>query len=194
MSQRISDMTAASALTGAEIFPVVQGGNNRRTTTGAVGSTRKWRQVSLDDVVVTGTVTPTSIVDGGSFTIPADTLVIGDCVHLFATGYCSMLDTDYFTVSFGSAEAGAILVGNVFTGTTITDLGWTLWGLLTVRESGLAIAGGFWLGVLEAVGSIPKLTPFSLTLSDDLVGDITVELANTDPSLSVTCQQMELWV
>lgn len=38
MSERISDMTPAGPLTGAEIVPVVQGGLNRRTTTGAIAS------------------------------------------------------------------------------------------------------------------------------------------------------------
>lgn len=187
-------MTDAGPLDGSEYVPIVQAAANRKTTVGAIATQGKWRQVSLNDVVVTGTVTPTSIVDGGPFTIPADTLEVGDVVRLFATGYLSMLDTDTFQVSFGSVEAGPILEGNVYTGTTIADLGWTLWGMMTVRESGLAVAGGFWLGVLAAVGSIPKVGTFDLTVSDDFEGDILLTLANTDPTLSVTCQQLWLQV
>lgn len=36
MSTKISAMTAAGSLTGAELVPVVQGGNNRRTTAQAI--------------------------------------------------------------------------------------------------------------------------------------------------------------
>jgi len=38
MSQKISEMTDASALTGTELVPVVQGGANRKTTAAAIAA------------------------------------------------------------------------------------------------------------------------------------------------------------
>lgn len=192
MSQRISDMTPAAALDGTELVPIIQGGNNRRTAAASFAAVHRFRQVNLNDVVVTGTVTPTSIIEGGPITIPANTLVVGDTVKLFASGLYSMLLTDGFDFEVATTEAGTIAAGNVSQGSTVSDLAWVMIGMLTVRESDMAVFGGTFQGALDAHGSAVSLTPFALTLSVDLVLDVTITLSSVLGTESFTSQQLEL--
>lgn len=76
-SQKISAMTAASALTGAELVPVVQGGANRRTTVAAIAAFAAAHTLFTITAVNQGTKTFTVLGDAhsptGSIVVAAST-------------------------------------------------------------------------------------------------------------------------
>jgi hypothetical protein len=67
---KISEMTAASALTGAELMELVQGGNTRRTTSGAVAAALLAADAPTVAGVLQGTGLTADLV--GFRTIPAN--------------------------------------------------------------------------------------------------------------------------
>jgi hypothetical protein len=192
MSVKISAMTPADPLDGSELVPILQVGANKAAFAAAFSAVHRFAQVNLVDVTVTGTISPTSIIVGGAIAIPANTLVVGDRLKLFASGLYSMLAVDSFYFEFTSVEAGTIAAGNVFQGQTVADLAWVMIGMLTVRPSGLAVFGGSFLGEQDAHGSVVSAAPFPLTLASDFVLDFLITLSSVLVTEAFTATQLEI--
>ena len=91
----ISQLPAANALTGPELFVLVQNGITKQTTlssiTYAPGNNYGLFNQTGSSAVITNTTTETSLLDGGvgTLTVPANGFTAGDAYHAILTGTLS---------------------------------------------------------------------------------------------------------
>ena len=182
----ISQLPSASVLTGAEIFPLVQGGITKQTTLGATvyipGNSYGLFNQTGSSTPITNTLTETSLLDGGvgTLSVPANGFIKGDAYHAILTGHISAVNNHTLRIRLKSngsllADTGALTMA----GATVQH--WKMEVYFSINELGGAGAasiatGGTFMYTKDASNSFEGTnfstennTTFDTTVSNTLV-------------------------
>ena len=196
----ISQLPAASTLTGAELFPIVQGGITKQTTLSSI-TTSLTSNYGLfnqtgSSTPVTNTTTETTLLDGGvgTLSVPANNFEVGDAFHVTLTGHISSQNNDTLQIRIKSngatlADTGAISMSGV------SDKHWKMEVYFTINAVGAAgvasiATGGNFQYTQDAAGTSKNInfstennTTFDTTVNNTLV--ITAQWSNARVANSI---------
>ena len=150
----ISQLPVASALTGEELFVLVQGGTTKQTTLDSItyvqGNNYGLFNQTGSSTPITNTTTETSLIAGGvgTLSVPANGFTKGDAFHCTLTGHLSSKNNDTLRIRIKSdsptlADTGAITM----TGTTARhwkmEIYFSIYNIGTAGVASIATGGNF---------------------------------------------------
>lgn len=178
----ISQLPSASALTGAEIFPLVQGGVTKQTTLGAItyipgNSYGLFTQTGSSTPVAATTASGSLLGAGaGSLSVPANGFRVGDAFQASLSGKLSAQNND--TLQILVKSNGVILSD---TGTMsmsgVTSKSWRLDIDFAIHKTGAA-------GVAEI--STAGVFQYRQNASTNLVGEIFTSINSSSFDTTIT--------
>ena len=139
----ISQLPAASALTGAEIFPTVQSGITKYTTLNSItyiqGNNYGLFNQTGSSTPISNTVTETSLLDGGigTLSVPVNGFTKGDAFHAVLTGHVSSVNNHTLQIRIKSNGATLADTGTITMPQT-TAKHWNLNIYFTINQIGAA--------------------------------------------------------
>jgi len=196
----ISQLPSADALTGSELFAVVQDGVTKQTTldsiTYAPGSNYRLFAQTANSTPVTGTIVETSLINGGigTLSVPANGFNIGDSFRAIFGGVINAANNQTIRIR---VKTGAVILldSGAQSLTGISDNVYNLHIDFTIRALGAAgVASIVSLGAFNYVktsnGAVEGFgfntvnnTTFDTTINNTL--DVTVQWGSTNVGNSI---------
>ena len=139
----ISQLPVASSLTGAELFPTVQGGVTKYTTLNSMtfiqGNNYGLFNQTGSSTPISNTTTETSVLDGGvgTLSVPANGFTKGDAFHAVLTGHVSSVNNHTLRIRIKSNGATLADTGTISMPQT-TEQHWKLDIHFTINQIGAA--------------------------------------------------------
>ena len=178
----ISQLPSASALTGAEIFPLVQGGVTKQTTLGAItyipGNSYGLFTQTGSSTPIAATTTSGSLLGAGigSLSVPANGFRLGDAFQASFSGKISAKNNDTLQILVKSngavlSDTGAMAMSGV------TNKSWRLDLDFGIHKTGSA-------GVAEI--STAGVFQYRQNASNNLIGEIFTSINTSSFDTTVT--------
>lgn len=195
MSERISQLTTASVLTGAELIPLVQNGANvRESVSGIITSlSNNYGLYSStgSSTPITGSGTATSfsgsLINGGvgTLSVPANGFQVGDSFRLFVSGKITAANNTTIDIQLKSgnvllADTGVITLSNT------TNKAWTLVTDFTINSIGQAGAAS-----IIGAGTFQYRQDAGSSVNSEIFNDINSTTFNT--TISNTLEVLAIW-
>jgi hypothetical protein len=196
----ISQLPTADALTGSELFAVVQDGVTKQTTldsiTYAPGSNYGLFAQTANSTPVTGTIVETSLINGGigTLSVPANGFNIGDSFRAIFGGVLSAANNQTITVRVKTGgvillNSGAQQITNITNDVFSLNIDFTIRSLGAAGVASIVSLGSFHYtktsnGTVQGFAfNTVNNTTFDTTINNTL--DVTVQWGSTNAGNSI---------